>query len=120
MFQALSPEVMRGFASGHRSYEETLARATRELGWNGRGIFQDRIADFHWAVRELRWRHFCIDLRDEVLSRLKDAFTRSGALLGAHPRLVVEGLPTPAKIHEAQNRLKAGGTRFDTLLELFI
>jgi hypothetical protein len=119
MLERMSRRGGEDFGEGNRSYKIATARAARSFGWNGRGLFSDEIADFHWAIRELRWRRFGIEVRDQILLDLGECFRRIGKAFGENPRLTVKNLPTLQQVEEAQTKLMAGGTRFDVLFEHF-
>jgi len=102
-----------------RTYNIQIARLTAPIGWNARSLFRDEIANFHWICRELQWERFCIELRDDILRTLGDAFQRIGQLRGETPRLVWQNLPTVEQVEEGLNQVMSGKTRFDSVLKPF-
>ena len=95
------------------------ARLTASIGWNARGLLRDHISDFHWMVRELRWKRFCIEVRNEILSTVSEMFSIIGSWKDEHPQLVTELLPTLQQVKDSEDRLMGKGARFDELLEPF-
>ncbi len=102
-----------------RSYRVRRARLSAPIGWNGRGLFRDHIADFHWACRQLQWHRFCIEVRDAILTTLAGVFAMIGAWRGENPRLVWDHLPTVEQVRTGESRLMSKGARFDEVLKPF-
>jgi len=76
-------------------------------------------ADYHFMVRQCRWYKFCIELRHSIVETLGRAFAVAGEACGERPRFVLQGLPTVSDVSSAEQKLKAGPTRFDVLFEPF-
>lgn len=102
-----------------RSYRVRRARLSAPIGWNGRGLFSDHIADFHWACRQLQWHRFCIEVRDAILTTIADTFTMIGEWRREKPRLVWEHLPTIEQVVAGESKLMSKGARFDEVLRPF-
>jgi hypothetical protein len=107
------------FASVKRAYTIRVARLCAPIGWNGRGLFRDYIADFHFFCRHLRWMRFCIEMRDAILTTLSKSFALIGALRGESPKLRWGHLPTVQDVEESEAKLMAGQTRFDDIIKPF-
>lgn len=107
------------FESVSRSYKVSRARLSAPIGWDGRGSFRDHIADFHWALRRLRWHRFCIEIHDGILTMLGKVLTRIGEWRGESPCLVREHLPTLEQVQHAEAQIMRGGVRFDEILKPF-
>ena len=107
------------FSQVKRSYDIAVARATADFGWNARQLFQEQTTDFHWITRELRWRRFCIGVRDQMVAAIAQVFAQAGKAFGENPRLIINGLPSLADVDEAESKLMAGGTEFCILLKPF-
>jgi hypothetical protein len=99
----------------------TIQRAclTAPIGWNARGLFHDHIADFHWITRELRWKRFCIEVRESILITISELFSLIGSWKGEHPRLVWDHLPNVKQVEEGEYRITGKGARFDEVLNPF-
>jgi hypothetical protein len=110
------PEDFRTVNLAHSIQQARLATA---IGWNARGLLRDNISDFHWMVRELRWKRFSIEVRDAILSKVSEIFSIIGTWKDEHPRLVTEGLPTLKQVKESEERLMSKGAQFDELLKPF-
>lgn len=102
-----------------RSYHVRLARLCAPIGWNGRSLFCDHIADFHRAYRQLHWHRFCIEVRDAILTTLSKVFAMIGSWRGENPRLVWEHLPTVDQVRTGESELMGKGARFDEVLKPF-
>lgn len=119
MEDSIERRSLEPFTDVRRSYDIAVARETRVIGWNGRGMFQEHTADYHFMVRQCRWYKFCIELRDSIVETLGRAFAVAGEAFGEQPRLVLQGLPTVSDVSSAEQKLKAGPTRFDVLFQPF-
>lgn len=117
--RATSGNHDESFGTTRRSYEVALARATREIGWNARGSFQEHVAAYHSVARALRWKRFCIEIRDQILAVLAEAFAKAGKPFNERPVLTVRNLPTLSDVDDAEKKLRAGGVGFDELLKPF-
>ena len=104
------------FRDVHRRYNIAVARATRDLGWNGRGLWNELSADYHYVSRHLRWKRFGIEVRDRILANIAECFRRIGKTFGENPKLIVRNLPTIQDVEEAEAKLRTDKTRFDVLL----
>lgn len=102
-----------------RKHKEAIARLTAPIGWNGRGLMREHVSDSHWALRELRWKRFCIELRDAIFSTLEDAFRRIGKLRDEMPKLTCNGLPTSDDVNRGVASLMGDGGRIDQMLAPF-
>jgi len=119
MYRRSIGHLDESFESVNRGYKIALAKVTAAVGWDARGLFQDHSMDFHWMARTLRWKRFCIEVRDQIIATLADAYAKIGAEFGQHPRLVVRNLPTLNDVEAAEAALASGPTRFDDLLKPF-
>lgn len=111
--------VQEDFKAVARWYNVRLARLSAPIGWNGRSLFCDHIADFHWACRQLQWQRFCIEVRDGILTTLARVFRMIGAWRAEKPRLVWEHLPTVKQVRAGESQLMSKGARFDEVLKPF-
>ncbi|OGP83553.1 MAG: hypothetical protein A2Y95_12940 [Deltaproteobacteria bacterium RBG_13_65_10] len=112
-------EVHEDFKAVVLAYNVHRARLSAPLGWNARGLFGDHIADFHWAMRELRWQRFCIEVRDSILTTLGEVFALIGSWRGESPRLIWEHLPTIQQVEEGEKQIMDEGARFEDVLKPF-
>jgi hypothetical protein len=107
------------FKTVNLAYSVQRARLTAAIGWNARGLYVDHIADFHSTMRELRWKRFCIEARDAILTKLREVFELIGSWKGEHPRLIWEHLPTVKQVEEGEAKIMGKGEPFDEVLRLF-
>ncbi len=96
----------------NRARDLALAKAGRLLGWQpyGRlfGGSDERITEFYFVHRRLRFERFIIELRDGVVTNLNECLARGGRLLRLPMRLEINGLPTLRDVEEAEARLLPG------------
>jgi hypothetical protein len=112
-------KIAEDFKVVNLAYNIQRARVTASIGWNARGRFSDHIAAFHWTKRELRWKRFCIEVRDVILTTVGEAFALIGSWAGERPRLVWDHLPTVQEVAEGETRIMGTGARFDEVLTPF-
>jgi hypothetical protein len=105
------------FKAVNRKYNIQFAHITAPIGWNGRSLFHDEMADFQSTIRELQWQRFCIDIRNEILRTLNDAFKKIGQLCNETPQLVWEQLPTTEQVDDALQLIMDGKTNFGDILK---
>lgn len=96
-----------------------LVEATREIGWDARGLFADEILEFYQLLRFLRFERFKADLRALILSRVNDCLLRIGRRLGFEGRIEIEGLPTGDEIESAEEALRSGARPFTEIVKQF-
>lgn len=113
-------KVAEDFNAVRLAYNIHRARLTAPIGWNARGGFRDHVADFHWTTRELRWKRFCIQVRDAILTTVGEVFALIGSWTGEHPRLVWDHLATVQQVEEAEHRIMGTGAPFDDVLKPFM
>jgi hypothetical protein len=119
MFDSVSGNQQEDFARVKRTYAIQFAMLSAPIGWNGRGLFRDYMADFHFIRRHLQWMRFCIEMRDAILNTLGGLFALIGAWRGENPKLRWGHLPTIQDVRESETKLMGGGTRFDEILKPF-
>ncbi len=103
-----------------RTQKLALARATREIGWNGRGLLQEPTSEYYSLHRELSFERFLINLRNEILSTLNEGLASAGHELSFSAQLVIEGLPTLGDVDAAQVALASGSRPFKDIMEPFL
>jgi hypothetical protein len=109
------------FKSVNKYFLEKRATITSEIGWNGRGNFQDYTTDFHASIRRIRWEIFCVAIRDSIISQISAVFSLIGSWQGENPRLVFENFPTTQILEQAWEILmndKDGIYNLDKLLRV--
>lgn len=89
-----------------------VAKMTNAIGWNGRGMFHDYMADYQCFDRRFTWAEFCIHLREEILATLSAAFARIGTLRGESPILRWRDVPTLTDVEDARKTLSTSGGPF--------
>lgn len=89
--------------------------ATRELGWDGRGIFTDGMLEPYRVWRQLRFARFEVAVRAPIIAGLQEAIQVAGEAIGFDARIEVTGLLTVQELDEAEAHL-ANGTRSLTAL----
>lgn len=102
-----------------RTQNIVAARCTREIGWNGRGLFQREAVDYYTTMRELRFEKFKMNLRQAILAMLNEALKRAGSRMGFDERLVLDGLPSHEDVARSQRQLETGEVGFDEILRRF-
>lgn len=102
-----------------RTEELALAEATRVIGWNARGSFDDWQTEFYVAERYLRFERFKAVLRQAVLNTANAILARAGERLGFQSTLTLQHLPTEADVVAAQSDLEKGRVASNSLFKPF-
>lgn len=111
--------VREEFKSVMRTYDQSRAKVSAPVGWNGRGLFSEYTADFQWVIRQLRWHRFCIEVRDSILMRLRDVFATIGEWRNERPHLVWDTLPTVRDVEAGESMVMEGSASFEEVLRPF-
>ncbi len=119
MKAASQHEAREDFKSVSRAYALQRARLTAPIGWRARGSYDEYAAAFHLVSRELRWKRFCIEIRDDILTTLGKVFALIGSWREESPRLVWEHLPTIQHVTVGEALLAGNGARFSEVLKPF-
>jgi hypothetical protein len=96
-----------------------LAEATREIGWDARGLFGDELLEYYQLLRLLRFERFKAELRELILSGVNDCLMRVGRRLDFRGRIEMEGLPTLDEIESAEEALRSGSRPFTDIVKQF-
>jgi hypothetical protein len=109
------------FEAGSHIYAQklALAAATRQIGWNARGLFSDEISEFYTLKRQLQFERFKIELRDDILATLNQGLKTSFRKLELDCEVSIKGLLTIAEVEKADAALDAGTIPFADIWNLF-
>ena len=102
-----------------RTQMMALADATRLVGWNARGTWQDDTLDYYWVWRELAFESFKAELRNLILLKLNEGLTLAGQPLGFSTRVEIKGLPSVQDVEQARKHLTSGDLSFGEILKPF-
>jgi len=97
---------------------ELIAIATRPIGWNARGLFQDNRLDPYVTWRSLRFLAFKIRLREAVLEGINAALAIAGSVMGFENALKLDGVPTLDDVEAGIAGLEEGTASITELLRL--
>lgn len=103
-----TPGLPYAFTHHAAAEREILARATRPIGWRGRGLFTDEQLEPYRLLRDLRFEGFQAELRDVILRGINEALARAGAELGFSARVTVEGVPGIDEVNRQVARVLEG------------
>lgn len=93
----------------HTAAEEALlARATRSIGWTGRGLFTKNALEPYRAIRDLRFASFHAELRSMIVTGINEALHLAGKRLGFTAAIDIEGVSTDAQIRDAIGLIRSG------------
>jgi len=84
------------------------ATATSIVGWNSRGGLSERLTDYYYLVREIRFQRFIVALRDAILDRLNVALSQILPQFGHSGRIVLENFTTLGDIDRLSADLEGG------------
>jgi len=103
-----------------RVLKTTIAAATREYGWTAGRLMHDRMSEYYFLVRCLRFEMLKATMREDILRTLNMAFSRAGSIVDIDVTLVMEGLPNKEDIKKSMLRLQEGKTEFKEILAPYI
>lgn len=83
-------------------------KRTREIGWDGRGLFMEDMLEPYPVWRRLRFARFQLAVRGVIAAGLQEAIDRAGAELGFRARLVLGGLISSDDLDQAELDLQRG------------
>jgi hypothetical protein len=107
------------FQAHKRSEFAAVAEATRCIGWDARGTFQDEQTEYYRIHRHLTFLRFLIQLRDSLLEKLNATLDTVSRVLPPLGHLRLEGVPTAADVEQALRHLQAGDKPFKDILAPF-
>ena len=96
-----------------------VAEATKAIGWNARGLFDENMLDYYRVHRDLVFQEFMVEFRAEILATLNQGLKTIGRQIGFTAMIKIEGLPTIEEVHKARVRLESGDGTFREILEPF-
>lgn len=97
---------------------QLVLRGTRDVGWGGRGFFDEYMLDPYQFWRHLRFERFKVQLRDAALGGINEMLRCAGARMGFEARLELEGLITAKDLDEAEAALRSGSKPLIDLVEV--
>ena len=108
-FMGMIGKVTRYDFSKHQNSEQViLARATRSLGWTGRGLYVKEGLPPYLAMRTLQFALFQVHLREMVVRGVQAALVKAGDYFGVQSTLQVSGVPSRADIENARKSIEVG------------
>lgn len=99
-----------GFDLGayQRLSHDIVLRASRAIGWAGRGLFTDDLLDPERVWRALQFARFGIELRNIALHGLQEAIDRAGIEIGFQAELQLSKVLTVEDVDQLEADLFAG------------
>jgi hypothetical protein len=91
-----------------RTADETVARATRDVGWNAGMLFGKRQLEPYQLHRQLRFARFKVELRDTITTGINEALNKAGPQLGFETRMELRGVPLVEDVDNAFRDLDEG------------
>lgn len=91
-----------------RTADETVGRATRNVGWNARMLFNKRQLEPYQLHRQLRFIRFKFELRDRITAGINEALHKAGRRMGFEARLELRGVPRVEDVDNALRELDEG------------
>jgi hypothetical protein len=101
-----------------RQYQETeVLRETKQSGWLGRGLYSEKMTEYYYVNRYLRFKRSQIELRDYILALTNDFLGGLESHGIPRVRLAVEGLPSLSDIDLVSRELEAGKISFKETMD---
>lgn len=98
------------FTTYQKVSNEIVLRATRAVGWDGRGTFSDGLLDPQKAWRALQFARLQVEVRDIALRALQHALVLASEEIGFEAAFSLSGVLTASDVDEMTGEL-ASGTR---------
>lgn len=96
------------FKTYQRRTHDVVLRATRSIGWAGRGLLTEGFLDPMKVWRAIQFARFQIRLRNASLQGLQTAIDRAGETLGFEATIRLSGVLTDADLDQLEQDLRAG------------
>lgn len=102
------------FSVHQRKLDELSARATRNIGWDGRSLFMKRATDSLRVYRALRFTLTWLTMTRVTLDALNATFAMSGSK--SAPRAIsLEGIPSVSELQDAMQAVVDGSESLDDI-----
>jgi hypothetical protein len=97
---------------------QLILRGTRDIGWGGRGMWEEHMLDPYQIWRHLQFEKLKIEIRDAALEGLNEMLRRAGARMGFTAQLQLQGLVTADDIAAAEAALETGSRPLIDLIRI--
>lgn len=101
------------------SEEYKLGRLTRQVGWSGRRLLNERMTEYYYMHRELLFKEFLIKLTEGIIGDLNKVLGLLFKELNFPSSIIVEGLPTLDEISKSKELLSNGTATFAEVMKPF-
>lgn len=114
LYGATSQLLMSGSTPGYdleahkRAADVSVARATRDVGWNVRMLFGERQLEPYQLRRQLQFVRFKFEIRDAITAGLDEAISKAGRHLGFDASVELRGVPRVKDVDDALAELDKG------------
>ncbi|MEX3654318.1 hypothetical protein ABFW14_03705 [Mycolicibacterium fortuitum] len=95
-----------------------VLRGTKDVGWGGRGLFDEHMLDPYQIWRHLRFERFKVEVRDAALGGINEMLRCAGARMGFEAKLDLQGLITGDDLDEAEAALRQGSKPLIDLIRI--
>ncbi len=96
------------FKTYQRLSHDIVLRATRSIGWAGRGLLTEGLLDPMKVWRAIQFARFQVRLRNAALQGLRTAIDRAGETIGFEASIQLSGVLTEADLDQLEQDLRAG------------
>jgi hypothetical protein len=98
--------------------EAVIARATRKIGWTGRGTFNEDASGHYLLRRRVQFERYVAALRLFLVEHLNHALEKAGSVIGIDAEVKLENAPEPSDYDEVERALEEGTKPFREILPL--
>jgi hypothetical protein len=103
-------------AASYRQRGQTIAAATRSVGWDCRGTVREFASEYYLIHRHLAFRRFTIRFRESIFATLNELVERVSKRFGVRTRLRTVGLQTVSDVDAAERELRNGPSSLDEVV----
>jgi len=93
-----------------------VARATRIIGWTGRGTFNEDATGHYLLRRRIRFERYVAALRQFLVDHLNNALEKAGSVTGIDVEVELVNAPEPSDYDEVERKLEEGNKPFREIL----
>ncbi|MBN2016094.1 hypothetical protein JW766_04645 [Candidatus Dojkabacteria bacterium] len=99
-------------------YDTKVAKLTRGLGWTARSMYKNRMTEYYYLYRYVKFHGTKAILREYIIDKLNEALTRIGKELNFETQIGIRGLLSPADCDNYLRKLEREEIGFNELLDI--
>jgi hypothetical protein len=110
---------LQNFSAVRVAQELAIADATKEVGWNARYLLSEKITNFYYCVRYLKFMRLVTEMRNSMMEQLNQAFLIIGPKLNFSAQFQIQNVITLQDISDVEKKLFDGSISFKDVLNMW-